>query len=212
MQGIVTATKDLQPCSEHCHCHERSSALECFCSMTDLQPHRNCCCCCENATARQGMLPCDVDACCLCVVVAFGRPWLSTHNHSACHGRCKHCEIKRNPSFYGGLGSWGQSVFWAWLVDWLCVDLGVSVKRVGSGDSSMVERQTRDRDIAGSSTDVSGGRSLLQGQILCPYQPCVTAVARKRSRSFCQICTRRRITAKHNAPYLSAFAGRDTVN
>ena len=143
--STVTAMEDPQHC------------MECCCSMTDLQPYRNCCCCCENATAKQGMLPRDVDACCLCAVVVFGRPWLSTHNHSTCQCRCKHSEIKRNPSFYGGLGSWEQSVFWAWLVDWLCVDLGVSVKCVGSGDSSMVERRTRDRDVAGSSTDVSGG-------------------------------------------------------
>ena len=64
-------------------------------------------------------------------------------------------------------------------------------------------RQTRDRKVAGSSPGRSGGRTVLSRvNFLCwllfryPFHPCVTAVARKRSRSFCQKC-RWQVTAKH---------------
>ena len=73
----------------------------------------------------------------------------------------------------------------------------------GSGDSSVVRARTRDRKVAGSNPCWSGGIIFFSGvNFLCwllfryPFHPRVTAVARKRSRSFCQ---KRgwQVTAKH---------------
>ena len=66
-----------------------------------------------------------------------------------------------------------------------------------------LERRTRDWKVAGSNPCRSGGRIFFSRvDFLCwllfryPFHPRVTAVARKRPRSFCQKC-RRRVTAKH---------------
>ena len=72
-----------------------------------------------------------------------------------------------------------------------------------SGDSSVLERRTRgDWKVAGSSPRRSGGRIFFSRvNFLCwllfryPFHPRVTAVARKRSLSFCQKC-RWQVTAK----------------
>ena len=72
----------------------------------------------------------------------------------------------------------------------------------GAWIAQWLERRIRDRKVAGSSPGRSGGRILLQGQlsvltvISVSVPPRVTAVARKRSLSFCQKC-RWQVTAKH---------------
>ena len=65
------------------------------------------------------------------------------------------------------------------------------------------ERRTRDRKVAGSNPCWSGGRIFFSGvNFLCwllfrhTFHPRVTAVARKRPRSFCQKRSRQ-VTAKH---------------
>ena len=72
----------------------------------------------------------------------------------------------------------------------------------GAGIAQWLERRTRDRKVPGSSPGRSGGRIFFSRvNFLCwllfgyPFQPRVTAVARKRSRSFCQKC-RWQVTTK----------------
>jgi len=76
----------------------------------------------------------------------------------------------------------------------------------GIGDISVVAHRTRDRKVEGSSPHRSGGRIFFSRvNFLCwllfrhPLHPRVTAVARKRSRSFCQKCRLRLITRTHVA-------------
>ena len=73
------------------------------------------------------------------------------------------------------------------------------------GIACWLERRTLGRKVASSNPGRSGGRmffSRLQSQlcvltlIRCPFQPRVTAVARKRPRSFCQKC-RFQVTPKY---------------
>ena len=73
----------------------------------------------------------------------------------------------------------------------------------GAGIAQWLERRTRDRKVPGSSPSRSGGRFFFSRvSFLCwflfryVFHPRVTAVARKRSRSFCQKC-RWQVTAKH---------------
>ena len=73
----------------------------------------------------------------------------------------------------------------------------------GAGIAHWLERQTRDRKVAGSNPCWSGGRIFFSRvNFLCwllfryPFHPRVTTVARKRSRSFCQK-RRWQVTAKH---------------
>ena len=74
----------------------------------------------------------------------------------------------------------------------------------GSGDSSVVERRTRDRKVAGSSPRRNGGGRIVFSRVnfLCgflfwyPFHPHVTAAAHKRCRLICQKC-RWQVTAKH---------------
>ena len=63
----------------------------------------------------------------------------------------------------------------------------------GAGIAQWLERRTRDRKVAGSNPCRSGGRIFFSRvNFLCwllfryPFHPCVTAVARKRPRSFCR--------------------------
>ncbi len=72
-----------------------------------------------------------------------------------------------------------------------------------AGIAQWLERRTRDWKVAGSNPCWSGGRIFFSRvDFLCwllfryPFHPRVTAVARKRSRSFCQKC-RWQVTAKH---------------
>ena len=74
---------------------------------------------------------------------------------------------------------------------------------LGAGIAQWLERRTRDWKVAGSNPCWSGGRIFFSRvDFLCwllfryPFHPRVTAVARKRSRSFCQRC-RWQVTAKH---------------
>ena len=71
------------------------------------------------------------------------------------------------------------------------------------GIAQWLERRTHDWKVAGSNPCWSGGRIFFSRvDFLCwllfryPFHPRVTAVARKRSRSFCQKC-RWQVTAKH---------------
>ena len=73
----------------------------------------------------------------------------------------------------------------------------------GAGIAQWLERRTRNWKVGGSNPCRSGGRILFSGvDFLCwllfryRFHPRVTAVARKRSRSFCQKC-RWQVTAKH---------------
>ena len=77
------------------------------------------------------------------------------------------------------------------------------IQRQGAGIAQWLERRTRDWKVAGSNPCRSGGIILFSMvNFLCwlsfryPFHPRVTAVARKRSRSFCQKC-RWQVTAKH---------------
>ena len=78
-----------------------------------------------------------------------------------------------------------------------------SLMRGGAGIAQWLEHRTRDRKVAGSNPCWSGGRIFFSRvNFLCwllflyPFHPHVTAVARKRSWSFCQKC-RWQVTAKH---------------
>ena len=73
----------------------------------------------------------------------------------------------------------------------------------GAGIAQWLERRTRDWKVAGSNPRWSGrGIFFSRVDFLCwllfryPFHPCVTAVAHKRPRSFCQKC-RWQVTAKH---------------
>ena len=73
----------------------------------------------------------------------------------------------------------------------------------GMGIAQWLERRTHDWKITGSNPCWNGGRIFFSRvDFLCwlllryPFHPCVTTVARKRSRSFCQKC-RWQVTAKH---------------
>ena len=76
--------------------------------------------------------------------------------------------------------------------------------------------RTRDWKVAGLSPGRSGRRIVLSRvNFLCwllfwyLFDPCVTAVAHKRSQTFCQKC-RWQITAKHShTPYICGFAWSD---
>ena len=79
----------------------------------------------------------------------------------------------------------------------------MSIITGGAGIAQWLERRNRDWNIAGSNPCRSGGRnSFSRVDFLCwllfryPFHPCVTAVTRKRPRSFCQKC-RWQVTAKH---------------
>ena len=73
----------------------------------------------------------------------------------------------------------------------------------GAGIAQWLEHWTRDWKVAGSNPCWNGGRIFFSRvDFLCwllfryPFHPRVTAVARKKSRSFCQKC-RWQVTAKH---------------
>ena len=74
---------------------------------------------------------------------------------------------------------------------------------LGAGIAQWLEHRTRDWKVAGSNPCWNGGRIFFSRvDFLCwllfryPFHPRVTAVARKKSRSFCQKC-RWQDTAKH---------------
>ena len=90
-------------------------------------------------------------------------------------------------------------LFWWWYsnLDW------IAIYSRGAGIAQWLERRTHDWKVAGSNPCRSGGRIFFSRvNFLCwllfwyPFHPCVTAVACKRSRSFCQKC-RWQVTAKH---------------
>ena len=73
----------------------------------------------------------------------------------------------------------------------------------GAGIAQWLESRTRDWKVAGSNSCRSGGRIFFSGVDFLrwllfgyPFHRRVTAVARKRSRSFCQKC-RWQVTTKH---------------
>ena len=83
----------------------------------------------------------------------------------------------------------------------------------GAGIAQWLERRTRDRKVAGSNPCWSGGGRIFFSRVnfLCrllfryPLHPRVTAVARKRPRSFCQMC-RWQVTAKHARADMAAVS------
>ena len=96
------------------------------------------------------------------------------------------------------------------LFSCVCVCVCVCVTRV-LAISYSVDRWTRDRKVAGSSSRRSGGRIFFtRVNFLClflfryPFHPRVTTVAPKRSRSFCPKC-RWQVTAKYTCTYLCGF-------
>ena len=79
----------------------------------------------------------------------------------------------------------------------------LAVSARGAGIAQWLEHRTRDWKVAGSNPCWNGGRIFFSRvNFLCwllfryPFHPRVTAVARKRPRSFCQKC-RWQVTAKH---------------
>ena len=86
---------------------------------------------------------------------------------------------------------------------WLKSLLQATRSQTGAGIAQWLKRRTRDWRVAGSNPCWSGGRIFFSMvDFLCwllfryPLHPRVTAVARKRSRSFCQKY-RWQVTAKH---------------
>ena len=82
---------------------------------------------------------------------------------------------------------------------WILSDVIV----IWGGIAQWLGRRTRDRKVAGSNPCWSGGRIFFSRvSFLCwllfryPFHACITGVARKRPRSFCQKC-RWQVTAKH---------------
>ena len=89
---------------------------------------------------------------------------------------------------------------------------------IGAGIAQWLERRTRDRKVAGSNPCRSGGSIFFSRvNFLCwllfpyPFHPRVTAVARKRSRSFCQNAGSR-LQLNTHAPYVCGFAWSDMVH
>ena len=90
-----------------------------------------------------------------------------------------------------------------WNFRWLVKCCFTCTETVGAGIAQWLERRTRDWKVAGSNPCWNGGRIFFSRvDFLCwllfryPFHPRVTAVARKKSRSFCQKC-RWQVTAKH---------------
>ena len=88
----------------------------------------------------------------------------------------------------------------------------------GAGIAQWLERRTRDWKVAGSNPCRSGGRSFFSRVNFLywllfryPFHPGVTAVARKRSRSFCPKCWWQ-VTAKHAYTYVCGFPRSDMVH
>ena len=84
-----------------------------------------------------------------------------------------------------------------------CTKILYTLIAAGAGIAQWLERQTHDWKVAGSNPCWSGRRIFFSRvDFLCwllfryPFHPCVTAVARKRSQSFCQKCGWQ-VTAKH---------------
>ena len=82
----------------------------------------------------------------------------------------------------------------------------------GAAIAQWLERQARDLKVPGSSPGRNGGRIFFSRvNFLCwllfwyPFYPCVTAVACKRSQSFC------RLQLNTHTPYLYGFEWSDTV-
>ena len=102
------------------------------------------------------------------------------------------------------------STYTEWYTEWSVLILLSFPSQTGffAGDSSAgiaqwLDRRTRDWKVVGSNPCWSGGRIFFSRvDFLCwllfryPFHPRVTALARKRSRSFCQKC-RWQVTAKH---------------
>ena len=89
---------------------------------------------------------------------------------------------------------------------------------LSSGIAQWLERRTRDWKVAGSNPCRSGGRFFFSMvDFLCwllfryPFHPRVTAVARKRSRSFCQSAGSR-LQLNTHIPYVCGFAWSDMVH
>ena len=72
----------------------------------------------------------------------------------------------------------------------------VHVCRLGAGIVQWLERRTCNWKVAGSNPSISGGRIFCADSFRYRFHPRVAAVARKRSRSFCQK-GRWQVTAKH---------------
>ena len=106
-----------------------------------------------------------------------------------------------------------QAVVWCvWLVIhsatsrphllYLSISFTSVYRAWGAGIAQWLERRTRDRKVSGSNPCWSGRRIFFSTvNFLCwllfwyPFHPCVTAVARKRPRPFCQKC-RWQVTAQ----------------
>ena len=95
-----------------------------------------------------------------------------------------------------------QGVTWLARI-YISLSPGCDLLIAGAGIAQWLERRTRDRKVAGSNPCWSGGKIFFSRvNFLCwllfryPFHPRVTAVARKRPRSFCQK-RRWQVTAKH---------------
>ena len=99
---------------------------------------------------------------------------------------------------------WTVLRHWSQLVPNMSTDMwGPSSSLHHHHHHQWLERRTRDWKVVGSNPCRSGGRVFFSSVnflcwllFRCPFHPRVTAVARKRSRSFCRKC-RWQVTAKH---------------
>ena len=93
---------------------------------------------------------------------------------------------------------------WWWQCSYrYIISFSPHLHKRGAGIAQWLEHRTRDWKVAGSNPCWNGGRIFFSRvDFLCwllfryPFHPRVTAVARKKSRSFCQKC-RWQVTAKH---------------
>ena len=90
-----------------------------------------------------------------------------------------------------------------WVFTQYMINLNIIFYIIGVGIAQWLERQTRDWKVAGSNPCRSGGGIFFSRVDFLywllfryPFHPSVTAVAHKRSQSFCQKC-RWQVTAKH---------------
>ena len=118
-------------------------------------------------------------------------------------GRCFATLLKRRFLTFGNRKSSGNGCEFIYIYIYIPVLLIRPMMLHGAGIAQWLERRTRDRKVAGSNPCWSGGRIFFSRvDFLCwllfryPFHPRVTAVARKRSRSFCQK-RRWQVTAKH---------------
>ena len=134
--------------------------------------------------------------CCTCVLIMILTP---TQTDAPCRFSCQNKRCGQGEQKNQSEGNQYPVLV---LLYWLPLEFSSSSSSSGAGIAQWLERRTRDWKVADSNPCWSGGRMFLsmisfQCWLLFryPFHPRVTAVARKRSRSFCQKC-RWQVTSK----------------